>query len=98
MSETNNMRIDSFQPSQNINDSEQVKRRQQEKPAPAQAPAQDSAELSAHGRNLQETLSTTPDIRQERVDAIKKAMDAGTYNVSNSQLADAMVNEFFKRG
>jgi len=32
-----------------------------------------------------------PDVRQERVSAIKQQMQAGTYNVSDSQLADAMM-------
>jgi negative regulator of flagellin synthesis FlgM len=92
------MRIDSFQPSQNIAETEQVKRRQQDKTASSQAPAQDSANLSDHARNLQEKLAATPEIRQERIDAIKKAVDAGTYHVSNSQLADAMMSEFSKKG
>jgi flagellar biosynthesis anti-sigma factor FlgM len=89
------MRIDSFQHSQNVGDSEQVSPKQDKKPMPPQAPVQDSAQLSAH---LQEKLAKAPEVRQERVTAIKQAMDAGTYKVSDSQLADAMFKEFFKRG
>jgi flagellar biosynthesis anti-sigma factor FlgM len=88
------MRIDSFQSSQNVSDPEQVTRQQGKKTTQTQAPAQGSAQLSA---TLQEKLAKTPEVRHERVAAVKQAMDAGTYNVSNSQLADAMFKEFFKR-
>jgi len=55
---------------------------------------QDGAQLSA---TLREKLAKAPEIRQERVDAIKQARAAGTHNVSDSQLVDAMFKEFFKR-
>jgi flagellar biosynthesis anti-sigma factor FlgM len=90
----NKMRIDSFQHSQNVGDSEQVSRKQDKKPMPPQTPVQDGTKLSV---TLQEKLAKAPEVRQERVAAIKQAMDAGTYNVSDSQLADAMFKEFFKR-
>ncbi len=88
------MRIDSFQHSQNVGDSEQVSRKQDKKAMPPQTPAQDSAQLSP---SLQEKLAKAPEVRQERVAAVKQAMAAGTYNVSDSQLADAMFKDFFKR-
>ena len=89
------MRIDSFQHSQNIDDAEQVSRKQDKKPMPPQTPVQDGTQLSA---TLQEKLAKAPEVRHERVTAIKQALDAGTYNVSDSQVADAMFKEFFKRG
>ncbi len=89
------MRIDSFQSSQNGGDSEQVSRKQNKKTTPPQAPVQAGTPLSAA---LQEKLAKAPEVRHERVTAIKQAMDVGTYNVSDSQLADAMFKEFFKRG
>jgi hypothetical protein len=42
-----------------------------------------------------DSLKTLPNIRQERMDAIKKAMVAGVHQVSSRQLADAMFSEFF---
>ena len=42
-----------------------------------------------------DSLRAPQSIRQERVDAIKTAMVAGVYRVSNSQLASALFNEFF---
>jgi flagellar biosynthesis anti-sigma factor FlgM len=90
----NKMRIDTFQSSQNTGDPEPVSRKQDKKPMPPQAPVPDSAQLSA---TLQEKLAKAPEVRHERVAAIKQAIDAGTYSVSDSQLADAMFKEFFKR-
>jgi negative regulator of flagellin synthesis FlgM len=85
-----NMRIDSSQPTQNTNDTQQVNRRQEKKVE--QAPAQDTAQISEHAR-VQEALSRTPEIRQERVAAIKQQIEAGTYKVTDSQLADSMVKD-----
>jgi len=88
------MRIDHFQHSQNVGEAEQVSRKQDKKALPPQTPVQDGAQLSPQ---LQEKLAKAPEVRQERVEAIKQARAAGTYNVSDSQLADAMFKEFFKR-
>jgi negative regulator of flagellin synthesis FlgM len=87
------MRIDSFQPSNSIADSNPVARQEQKKAQQAQQPAQDSASISERAR-LQQRAAQAPDVRQERVAAIKAQMQAGTYNVSDSQLADAMMKEF----
>jgi len=89
------MRINPFQQPQDISTTEQVNRKQDKKTESTPAPAQDGVKLSSQ---LQQRLAQTPDVRQERVDSIKQAMQAGTYNVSDSQLADAMFKEFFNRG
>ncbi|HZU32964.1 MAG TPA: flagellar biosynthesis anti-sigma factor FlgM [Candidatus Angelobacter sp.] len=90
------MRIDSFQNSQNIDSSDQVTRKQDKKAVTTQnTTEQEGVTLSPQ---LKERLANTPDVRQERVDAIKQARAAGTYNVSDSQLADSMFKEFFNRG
>ena len=89
------MRINQSDPSQNIDTTDQVNRKQDKKTVQTPAPAQDGVQVSAQ---LQERLAQTPEVRQERIDAIKSARDAGTYNVSNSQLADSMFKEFFNRG
>jgi negative regulator of flagellin synthesis FlgM len=91
------MRIDSFQPSNSIADTQPVTRQEQKKVPQTQLPAQDSANISERAR-LQQRASQVPDVRQERVSAIKQQMQAGTYNVSDSQLADAMMTEFSTRG
>jgi negative regulator of flagellin synthesis FlgM len=84
------MRIDSSQPTQNTTDAQQVTRRQDKKVQ--QAPAQDTAQISEHAR-VQQALAQTPEIRQDRVAAIKQQIDAGTYKVTDSQLADSLVKE-----
>jgi flagellar biosynthesis anti-sigma factor FlgM len=89
------MRIDQFQQPQPLDSNEQVNRKAEKKAEPPSLAQQDAAKLSPQ---LQERLAQTPEVRQERITAIKQAMDAGTYNVSDSQLAGAMFNEFFKRG
>lgn len=92
------MRINPFDHSQNVGNPEQISRKadkKTEQAQPAQPAAQEDVKLSPQ---LQERLAKTPDIRQERVAEIKQAREAGTYNVSDSQLADAMFKEFFKRG
>lgn len=90
------MRINPFQNSQDIGNSEQVNRKTDKKAEQVSQPAeQDGAKLSAH---LQQRLAATPDVRQERVAEIQQAREAGTYKVSDGQLANAMFKEFFSRG
>jgi len=91
------MRINSFEPSQNVTDTRQVNRRQDKKAevSQAQTPAQDTAQISERAR-IQQAVAKAPEVRQDRVAEIKAQIDAGTYNVSNSQLADAMMKDFSK--
>jgi flagellar biosynthesis anti-sigma factor FlgM len=44
---------------------------------------------------LQSQLTTVPDIRQERVSALQKAVANGTYNPSGKQIADAIHEDLF---
>jgi flagellar biosynthesis anti-sigma factor FlgM len=89
------MRINPSDPLQNIDTTEQVNRKQDKKTVQTPAPAQDGVQVSPQ---LQERLAQTPEVRQERIDAIKSAREAGTYSVSDSQLADSVFKEFFNRG
>ena len=89
------MHINSIHNSQDIGNTEQVNRKTDKKVEQAKPAEQDGAKLSTH---LQERLAATPDVRQERVAEIKQAREAGTYKVSNGQLANAMFKDFFSRG
>jgi flagellar biosynthesis anti-sigma factor FlgM len=89
------MRINSFDQTQNIGTTEQVSRKQDKKTSQTPAADQDGAQISAQ---LQQRLAQTPEVRQDRIDAIKQARDAGTYSVSDDQLSSAMFKEFFNRG
>jgi negative regulator of flagellin synthesis FlgM len=101
--EINNMRIDSSQPTHSTNDAEQVKRSSQDKAQAAKtapATATDSARISDQSLALQkhlQTIKAQPEVRQDKVDAIKQAMANGTYSVSNQQLGDKMFNDLLKR-
>jgi flagellar biosynthesis anti-sigma factor FlgM len=89
------MRINPFEHSQDIGSTEQVSRKQDKKTTQTPASQQDGAPISTQ---LQERLAQTPEVRQDRVDAVKQARDAGTYSISDGQLAGAMFKEFFNRG
>lgn len=38
-------------------------------------------------------LATLPDVRQERIDALRSAIQSGQFNPSNDEVAGAIVNE-----
>ncbi|MCQ2537992.1 MAG: flagellar biosynthesis anti-sigma factor FlgM [Lachnospiraceae bacterium] len=60
----------------------------------AKAMPRDSVSISGFGRDLQvakEAISATPDVREDKVNAIKTAMANGTYNVPMSALADKLL-------
>jgi len=67
-------------------------------PAPQNSPAsgesgQDQAQLSRDGGTVQQLktmLSQVPEVRQDRVDALRQAIGNGSYQVSDQQLGDAI--------
>jgi flagellar biosynthesis anti-sigma factor FlgM len=53
----------------------------------------DSAQLSMDGGKVQQLkadLAAVPDVRQDRVAALQKAITSGSYNVSGQKIAQAM--------
>ena len=53
-------------------------------------------ELSPQSRDMKkihEVLATTPEVRTEKVAALKKALEEGTYQVKTEDIADKMVQE-----
>jgi negative regulator of flagellin synthesis FlgM len=67
-------------------------------PAPAARPAAagDSVSLSPRVRELQaarETLASLPEIREEKVAAIRAQIEAGTYAVDSEKVAGKMIAE-----
>ena len=58
-------------------------------------PSEDSG-VSLSSQQLRAKLEETPDIRQDRVAALRKAMQDGTYHVSNEDLANSMLNSAFQ--
>ena len=54
----------------------------------------DRLEISTAARQLehyQQVVQEAPDIRSERVDAIKEKLDTQTYNVTAEEIADALI-------
>lgn len=61
--------------------------------------SKDTLAISDFAKELQiakQAVLNTPDVRQDKVDEIKKQMEAGNYNVSASQLADKLLKKYFE--
>ena len=56
--------------------------------------AGDSASISA----LATQLGNFPSVRQERVQAVRNAVQSGTYKVDSSQVAQSMLGDLFGTG
>ncbi len=57
---------------------------------------QDKAQLSVDSERIEQlkaALSRVPEVRQERVDALRQALGKGSYQVTDQQLADAIHSE-----
>ena len=58
----------------------------------------DQVQISQMGKDFQiakAAVKNSADIRTDKVDAIKKQMEQGTYQVSNKDVADKVVDRFF---
>ena len=65
----------------------------QQIPAAPVSSDQDKTQFSIDGGTVQQlksALSQLPEVRQERVNALRQAVNNGSYQVSNQQLADAI--------
>jgi flagellar biosynthesis anti-sigma factor FlgM len=65
---------------------------QQSRSTPANS-SQDQTQLSVNNDTIQQlkaNLSQVPEVRQERVDALRQAVSNGSYQVSDQQLSDAI--------
>ena len=52
--------------------------------------------LSATAAALESRLQEVPDVRQQRVEALRNAISAGTFRISPQRIADAMLAESAK--
>lgn len=60
----------------------------------------DQVSFSSVGRDMQvakTALANVPDVRQEKIDAIKSSIQNGTYNVSNESFAERLVSVYQNR-
>ena len=59
--------------------------------------AEVKVDLSAESKEMKkihDVLAATPEVRTERVEALKKLVESGQYDVKSEAIADKMVNEF----
>jgi len=57
---------------------------------------QEKVDISDKAREIQQTtnaMNEIPDVREEKVQALKSQIDNGTYNVSGEELAKKLVGE-----
>ncbi len=55
----------------------------------------DRVELSVRGiqiQNLEALIQATPDVRDAKVEAVRNAVQAGTYNVKGEQIAEKIIS------
>ena len=60
----------------------------------------DSLEISSKAKDFQTALQAakaSEDVRSKKVEEIKKQMEEGTYQVSNKEVADKLVERFFEK-
>ena len=58
----------------------------------------DSVEISRAGMEFQiaqQAVHAAPDIREDKVQALKEQMQAGTYSISMDDLAEKLLNNIF---
>jgi flagellar biosynthesis anti-sigma factor FlgM len=90
------MRIDAPLPIPENIQTQNVARSGSSAPQSSNSPAistQDQAQLSVDSGTVQQlksTLSQMPEVRQDRVNALRQALSRGSYQISNQQLADAV--------
>ncbi len=67
----------------------------------APATASDAVQVSSAARLMavaQEALAVVPDIRMEKVEAIKNQLDADAYNPDGEAVAEGLIKEHMARG
>ena len=65
------------------------------------AAASSKTELSAKGREMAQAkaiANDAPDVREDKIDALKRRIAAGKYGVDADALADRMVDDHLKSG
>ncbi len=61
--------------------------------------ASDRVEISQMGKDYQiakQAVGSAPDIREDRVAELKAAIASGTYNVSDEEIADKIIGNYFE--
>lgn len=67
-----------------------------DKPAVGMPAPQERVDLSTQAidiRQMKKTIADLPDIREDKVQSLKRQIEQGTYNVSGEKIAEKMVVE-----
>lgn len=67
------------------------------RPSPSKAENTDQANLSSDAvqlSSLSAAIKSVPEVRQDRVNAISQKLQAGSYSVSNQQIAQAILSDY----
>lgn len=87
------MRIDNFAAISQLYNNTQVKSASK----PAKTGFSDVVQISGAGKDIQvakQAATAAPDVREDLVASIKTAMNNGTYDVSDSDLADKLLEKY----
>ena len=81
-----------------IQQTQKLTRPEKTHPTPEEkpVPAEDTVNLSSEAREMKrirDILETSPEVRTERVAALKKAIENGQYEIRNEAIAKGMVQE-----
>ena len=88
------MRIDAYSQIQQVYGVN--KSRRTSKAAPT-GTARDAVEISSIGKDIQtvkSAVNSSPDIREDKVAALKSSIQAGTYNVSGESFAEKLMQKY----
>ena len=89
------MRIDAYAQVQQVYSTKHT----QKAAAKAKGSVKDELRISSKGRDIQiakQAVSQSPDIREDKVNAIKKAIDSGKYHVSPDSFAQKVIDSYNK--
>jgi negative regulator of flagellin synthesis FlgM len=62
-----------------------------------QVPAEDQVDLSSQSKEMKkiaDALAAAPEVRAEKVEALKKQVESGQYQVNSDNVAEKIIKEF----
>lgn len=89
------MRIEAYNQIQQVYNSKGVSKAQNT----TKVSFSDQLQISSAGKDFQvakTAVKASPDVREDLVATIKASMEAGTYRVSNEDLADKLIDNYFE--
>lgn len=87
------MRIEAYNQVQQVYNANNAKKTQKTQVSKTS----DQVQISSFGKDIQaakQALAGTPDIREDRTEPLKKAVQNGTYEVSNESFADKLLEKY----